>query len=159
MQNIKEVLNMGQSLSKMLVHLIFSTQDRIPHVTQEIKPELESYMASVLKAFDSPALHITAVSDHVHILFLLSRKYALSPIVQSVKGKTSKWIKSKEKRFQTFMWQNGFGAFSVSESNKGAVLKYLSNQEQHHKKTTFKEEFLLFLAKHKISFDEKYIWD
>jgi REP element-mobilizing transposase RayT len=150
---------MGQSLSKMLVHFIFSTQERTPMITQEIKPEMEAFLIWLLNEHDSPSLQLYAHVDHVHILCNLSRKCSISEIMQGIKAKTSRWIKSKGKNFEKFQWQNGYGAFSVSESNKDSVIKYIVGQAEHHKKLSFQDEYRKFLIRHKISFDEKYVWD
>jgi REP element-mobilizing transposase RayT len=108
---------MPQSLVKNLVHLIFSTKNRAPLLSAAIRPEVNSYLASILRDWHSPALLVNSVEDHVHILFSLSKNHALCKVVEEVKKGSSKWIKTKGEAFVQFYWQNGYGAFSVSQSN------------------------------------------
>lgn len=97
--------------------------------------------------------------DHVHILCLLLKKIALMKLLEEVKSHSSKWIKTKGKDFENFYWQNGYGAFSVNPTQIGVVKKYIMNQEEHHQKKSFQEEFLGFLKKYDVEYDERYIWD
>lgn len=150
---------MPQSLAKNLIHLIFSTKHRAPLLLPEIRPEVNSYLAGILRQWDSPAILVGSVEDHIHILFSLSKNHALSKIVEHVKKGSSKWIKTKGAAFADFFWQNGYGAFSVSQSNVPAVRRYIANQEEHHRKTTFQDEFRAFLKRHEIEYDERYVWD
>jgi REP element-mobilizing transposase RayT len=102
---------------------------------------------------------IGGIEDHVHMLLSLPCTICLAKLVELIKKDSSKWLKTKSPSFQFFAWQNGYGAFSVSASNIEVVRKYILEQEMHHKKTKFQEEFLMFLKKTNISFDEKYLWD
>ena len=102
---------------------------------------------------------INSVEDHVHILFSISKNIGISQIVKEVKTGSSKWIKTKGEAFRQFHWQSGYGAFSVTESHIDAVKKYIANQEEHHRKMTFQEEFVQLLKKHHIEYDERYLWD
>ena len=149
---------MAQSLSKLFVHLIFSTNDRYPYLTSEVRLELHAYMATVLKSSDSPALIINSVADHIHILCTLSKKWAICDLIEKVKTSTSKWIKTKGGILRKFHWQNGYGAFSVSQSQVGSVKTYIADQEKHHRKMTFEEEYRSFLHRHGIEYDERYVW-
>ena len=150
---------MPQSLAHILIHLVFSTKDRARLIDDAIRPELHAYLATIFKDNDSPALLINSVEDHVHVLFVLSRTHTLSKVVEEIKKGTSKWIKTKGVKYGTFAWQNGYGAFSVSESNADSVLKYIAGQKEHHRVKTFEEEFRSFLEKHRMKYDEKYVWD
>ena len=150
---------MAQSLAKILVHLIFSTKNRSAVLSEDVRAELEAYMVGILRNLESPSLLAKAVADHVHVLFRLSRKQALSKVVEELKVGTSKWIKTKGDAWKAFHWQNGYGAFSVSESNAASVMKYIADQEEHHRTRTFEEEFRAFLDKHGIEYDERYVWD
>lgn len=116
-------------------------------------------MAKILRENESPSLTINGVADHVHILFLLSRKHALCDVVEEVKKSTSKWIKTKGNFYKNFYWQNGYGAFSVSQSNVEVVKKYIEDQKEHHRRKSFKEEYLGLLKKYHVDYDEKYVWD
>ncbi len=124
---------MAQSLSKMLVHLIFSTKGRERLIGDDIRDELHRYSATVLKELDSPAILINSVEDHIHILFSLSKNHSISKIVEETKKATSKWIKGKGSHYSGFYWQNGYGAFSVSQSGVPDVQKYIANQKEHHR--------------------------
>ena len=150
---------MPQSLAKIYVHLIFSTKNRVNLIDDQIEIELFPYMAKILKDNDSPNLAINAARDHVHLLFLLSRKFAVCDVIEEIKKSSSKWIKTKGEKYKQFYWQNGYGAFSVSQSNVNAVKNYIARQKIYHKKVTFKEEFIQFLEKYQVEYDERYIWD
>jgi REP element-mobilizing transposase RayT len=150
---------MAQSLAKILVHLVFSTKHRKRLISKDIREELHAYLVGVLRNHDSPALLVNSVDDHVHILFRLSRNYAVKTIVEEVKKSSSKWIKTKGGQFQGFYWQSGYGAFSVSPSQVDSVKIYISDQEEHHRTMTFQEEFRKMLEKHGIEFDERFVWD
>src|SRR5215469_14348986 len=122
---------MGQSLTRLLVHAIFSTKDRRPFLrSQEIRNETYAYMAGILKNLRCHPIKIGGVEDHVHILCSLSKNIAFADMVGRVKGSSSKRL--TEKGIQGFSWQNGYGAFSVSESNVKAVTSYICDQAEHH---------------------------
>jgi REP element-mobilizing transposase RayT len=150
---------MSQSLAKILIHLIFSTKSREPVLHDDIRPELHKYLAAILKEFDSPAILINSMEDHVHILFSHSKNHALIRIGEELKKNSSKWIKTKSGQCAGFHWQNGCGAFSVSQSNAKAVEDYIANQAEHHRCKTFQEEYREFLNKYEMVFDEQYVWD
>ena len=152
---------MPQSLAKVVVHLVFSTKDRTPWLqSQELRRELFAYMATILRNnVDSPAILINGVEDHVHVLGLLSRKFAIMDVVQEAKTETSKWLKKQSPALSTFAWQAGYGIFSVSESNIPAVKSYIENQEDHHRRMSFQDEFRELCKRHGIEWDERYVWD
>ena len=150
---------MAQSLSKMLVHLIFSTKNREPLIKDDIRDELHRYIASILQQWDSPAILVNSVEDHVHILFSLSKNYSINKIVEEAKKGSSIWIKSKGGAYAGFYWQAGYGAFSVSQSNAADVQKYIANQREHHRQKTFQEEYREFLNRYQVEYDERYVWD
>ena len=151
--------SMPQSLSKMVVHLTFSTKDRRPLITPEICEELRAYLGGTLREMDCPSLAIGVVDDHVHVLFVLSRKHSLAEVVEQIKKTSSKWIKGKGDEFHDFYWQRGYGAFSVSQSMIENTKAYIASQEEHHRQTTFQDEYRAFLERHGIEFDERYVWD
>ena len=150
---------MSQSLARNTLHLIFSTKNRQPLLTAEIRPPLHSYIGGILREWESPAILMNSVADHIHILFCLSKNHALKRVVEEVKKGSSKWIKSKGPEFALFFWQAGYGAFSVSQSNVVAVKNYIENQETHHRKVGFQDELRGFLRKPEIEYDERYVWD
>ena len=150
---------MPQSLANIYIHLIFSTKERFPFLTRQVRPDLHAYMATVLANLNSPAVLINSVQDHLHILFNMGRTITLAQAVKDAKKSSSKWIKTQGADLTTFAWQSGYGGFSVSESNVPNVANYINNQEEHHRVKTFEEEYREFLAKQKIQYDERYVWD
>ena len=150
---------MGQSLNKIYVHLVFSTKHRNPLITDSIQEELFSYLGGICKGLECNPIQVGGYRDHVHILCLLSKKIVVMKLVEEVKSHSSKWIKTKCSEFENFYWQNGYGAFSVNPTEIEVVKNYIINQEEHHKTKSFQEEFLGFLKKYNVEFDEKYVWD
>ncbi len=150
---------MSQSLSNILVHIIFSTKLSKPFIVQAIKNELYSYMASILKDCDCPVIVIGGIEDHVHVLCKLSKTRSMSSVVEDVKKKSSKWIKTRGVEYKDFYWQNGYGAFSIGESQVDLLKGYIQKQEGHHQKKSFKEEFLEILNRYGVAYDERYLWD
>jgi putative transposase len=152
---------MPQSIAKVAIHVIFSTKNRIPFLkSTELRDELYRYMATVLKSnVDSPAIIIGGVEDHVHALCMLSRKFAIMKVLQDMKAETSKWIKKQSVELADFTWQAGYGAFSVSESNIPQVRQYIQDQEEHHAKINYQDEFRLLCQRHGVELDERYAWD
>jgi len=149
---------MPQSLSKVLVHLIFSTKHREPLIPDIIRPRLHGYLVGVLDNLQSPSLQTGGVSDHVHILFALSRTRSQAEVLEEIKKSSSKWMKT-EGGVPTFSWQAGYGAFSIGESQVKRVIAYIQNQQEHHRKMTFQEEFRKFLQRYRVAYDERYVWD
>lgn len=150
---------MSQSLAKNLIHLIYSTKDRRAVLDEPVREELHRYSAGILADLDSPALVIGSVADHIHILFNLHRNKALADVVMELKRGSSKWLKTKGDRFTGFAWQNGYGAFSVSQSSLPQVSDYIRKQGEHHKQTSFQDELRALLHRYEIAFDEQYVWD
>ena len=150
---------MPQSLSNVLIHLVFSTKNRVNLITSEIEKELYAYIVSISKTHKCPSLEIGGTENHLHILFRLERTVTISHIVERIKTGSSKWIKTTGNTFKDFGWQNGYGAFSISQTNIPNVRQYIVNQKKHHEQTTFKDEFRGLLKKHNIKYDERYVWD
>ena len=150
---------MPQSLARLHIHLIFSTKNREPLLHDAVRDSLHRYMASVLQNFGCQPVLINSVADHVHVLFELGRTVAVSAAVEEVKKTSSKWIKTQGNEFAAFAWQAGYGAFAVSESNVAAVREYIAGQQEHHRKNSFQEEYRSFLERHRITCDERYMWD
>ncbi len=152
---------MPQSLSKVLVHMVYSTKGRRPWLKDErIRKELYAYKATILRdSVDTPALIINGIEDHVHMLCLLSRKFAIMSVIEEAKTETSKWLKKQSSDLSDFAWQGGYGIFSVSESNCEQVKRYIAEQERHHRKMSFQDEFRLLCKRHGIEIDERYVWD
>ena len=150
---------MPQSHARLPIHLVFSTKNRERILTGKIRDSLHAYMATVLQNFGCPALLINSVEDHVHVLFELSRTVSVSRAVEEVKKASSKWIKTQGAEFAGFAWQAGYGAFAVSESNVPAVREYIAGQREHHRIKSFQEEYRAFWGRHRVAFDEQYVWD
>jgi len=150
---------MPQSLSKVYTHIIFSTKHRRNLIDKAIESALFNYLGGVCKALECDPVQVGGHRNHVHILCLLSRKIAQMNLMEEVKKRSSKWIKTKDTRYSDFYWQDGYGIFSVSPSEVDRVIAYIRNQKEHHEKLTFKEEFRRFLKAHHIDYDERYVWD
>ncbi len=151
---------MPQSLSAVYIHLVFSTKDRRPFLRDDsVRHAAHSYLAEVSKRLDCPALLVGGVEDHVHMLVRFGRTITQADWVKEVKRVSNEWIKEQGPAYSAFQWQRGYSDFSVSQSNVDKVLKYIANQEEHHKKVSFQDELRVLLRKHDIEWDEQYVWD
>ncbi len=150
---------MSQSLTKVYVHLVFSTKYRQPLIDDAIKPALFAYLGGICQQLECHPIEVGGHDDHVHILCILSKKIPLMKLLEEVKKSSSKWIKTQGKAYENFYWQNGYGAFSVNPAEIDVVARYIQNQAIHHRKRDFKSEFRAFLNKYKVLFDEKHVWD
>lgn len=150
---------MAQSLSKIYVHLIFSTKDRERTLPDEIRPDLHAYMGGTLKGLGCAPIEINTEPDHSHVLFLLARTEALSDVVGHLKKSSNDWLRNRGPHFGSFFWQSGFGAFSVSQSQVEDVRTYIRNQREHHRVKSFQEKLRAFLKAYEVEFDERYVWD
>jgi REP-associated tyrosine transposase len=150
---------MPQSLVKNLLHLAFSTKHRELWIPPTVRERLYAYQAGIFKEWDSPALIIGGVEDHVHALFALSKNHPLTKIVEEVKKGSSKWMKREGTLNADFYWQNGYAAFSVSQSNVAAVKRYIENQEEHHRKMSFQDELRALFKRNQVDYSEEYVWD
>jgi putative transposase len=151
---------MAQSLSKILLHIIFSTKDRYPFLKDpETRSRVHAYMAGICQQQNSPALLIGGLADHVHLLCQLSRTCCMADLVKETKRSSSLWIEEKEGMLEKFAWQGGYGAFSIGQSQVDEVSRYISCQEAHHHHLSFQDEYRQFLSRYKIEYDESYVWD
>jgi len=150
---------MPQSLSKVYVHITFSTKSRYPFIDDSVKHELWAYIGGICKALECSPIRVGGYYDHIHICCLLSKNIAQSKLLEEVKKKSSKWIKTKGEQYSNFYWQNGYGIFSVNPSEVDRVVEYIDNQQERHEKHTFQQEFLAFLDKYKVEYDERYLWE
>jgi len=148
---------MPQSLSKIYLHLIFSTKNRERNILPQHKNELFSYLAGTLNGLGCTTIIVGGMPDHVHLLFAMCTTKGVSDIVRDVKANATRWY--KQRLGCNFAWQQGYGVFSVSQSKVDVVRNYISRQEEHHRKKTFQEEYREFLESYKIKYDEKYVWD
>lgn len=150
---------MAQSLSKIYVHLIFSTRARERSLPDEIRPALHAYMGGTLKGLGCSPIEINTEPDHSHVLFLLSRTESLSDVAGQLKKSSTDWLREQGAQSAGFYWQSGFGAFSVSQSQVEDVRAYIRNQREHHRVRSFQEELLAFLKAYEVEYDEKYLWN
>lgn len=150
---------MPQSLSNILIHLIWSTKDRHPWLTPGIREKTHAFLAGAVRQMDCEAYRVGGVADHVHLAVRLSRTLSVADLVKEVKTASSKWLKEQDASFTGFYWQQGYGAFSVGMSQKETLLHYIDTQEEHHRTRTFQEEYRDFLQEYGIEYDERYVWD
>ena len=149
---------MSRTFTNLLTHIVFSTKDREPFIVPELKGELYAYLGGLTRELKGKAYAINGTNDHVHMLISLPPIVATSDALRFLKSNSSGWLHDKWPRRRSFRWQLGFGAFSVSKSNVPTVVKYIQRQESHHRRVTFKEEFVDFLIRHEVEYDERYIW-
>jgi len=146
---------MPPSLARISVHLIFSTKNRQPFLRElSLRSETHRVLGGILKNLDCTPFLINGTEDHVHFLFVLGRARGVADVVKELKRQSTLWLKAKFPAMESFAWQSGYGAFSVSHSLEPAVQKYIAHQEEHHRKVSFQEEFREFLKRHDIEFDE-----
>ena len=150
---------MAQSLSKILLHIVFSTKNREPWIDQKIRPALQAYLAGGVRALDAEAYRVGGVADHVHIACTLPRTLPVSKLLEEIKKSSSAWIKQQAPTCHDFAWQAGYGAFSLGQSQFDALVAYIDAQEEHHRQRTFKDEFLLLLKRYSVNYDERHVWD
>ena len=148
---------MSQSLSRVLIHMVFSTKNREPYIVPDLRERTFTYLGGTLVALNCPPILVGGMSDHIHLLFVLAKTLAVSKVVEEVKKESSKW--AKQNVHPAFYWQSGYGAFSVSPSNEEAVRAYIANQEDHHRTQSFQDEFRELLRRHEVQWDEQYVWD
>jgi REP-associated tyrosine transposase len=150
---------MPQSLVKILVHIVFSTKNRADLITQEIENDLFAYMHGIVEKNHSRLILANGTANHVHLLISLGKKVYISELVGDIKRDSSKWVKTKDARFRDFHWQEGYGAFSIGQSQVEAVTNYIRNQKEHHRRNDFSNEFRSILKKYEVAYDERYVWD
>ncbi len=150
---------MPQSLSKVIVHIIFSTKNREPWLVSNVRPRVHAYVATICRDLGAELVRVGGVADHVHIVTTLPRTVTQAQSIERIKKTSSKWIKALDARYRGFFWQRGYGAFSVSPSQLDAVLHYVETQDEHHRTRTFQEEYRELLHRHGVEFDERYVWD
>jgi putative transposase len=150
---------MAQTFVSLMVHVIFSTKNREPFISPEVEPELFAYIGGILKNHESRLLNAGGTSDHVHLLISQSKNIALSTLLKEVKKSSSFWLKTKGNKFRNFHWQDGYGGFSIGQSNLSDLNEYIANQREHHRRRSFQEELIQFLKAYGIEYDERYLWN
>lgn len=149
---------MPQSLNKVYIHLIFSTKNRENTLPEKHLDEIHSYIGGIINKNLCQSLIIGGTSNHIHILCEMASTVSTSMLLMEIKKSSSKWIKMKYHQHSYFAWQNGYAAFSVSQSRINAVTNYIKNQKEHHSRKTFKEELIDFLNAYQVEYNEKYLW-
>jgi len=150
---------MGQSLSKVYVHIIFSVKNRVNLIDSNIESELFNYIGGICKGLNCNPVRVGGFKNHVHILCHFSKKITQSKLLEEIKKNSSIWIKTKGAKYQKFYWQNGYAIFSVNPSQLDVVSAYIQNQKEHHGGESFQDELLTFLKNYKVDYDERYLWD
>ena len=151
---------MAQSLAKILLHLVFSTKERRPSLSdQSLREELHRYLGGILTNLECQPIIVGGVEDHVHLLFAHSRTATVADVVKELKRCSTVWLKTKAPALSEFTWQGGYGVFSIGQSQVEDVRAYIAGQEEHHRKISFQEEFRRLLQRYEIAFDERYVWD
>ena len=149
---------MPHSYISFHVHYVFSTKDRRKIISPEIRERLWAYMGGIARENKTKALAIGGTSDHVHILLALPSTISVAKAMQLIKGGSSKWVSEIFPEIHQFAWQEGYGDFSIGVSGIDDTIAYIQTQDEHHRTRTFQEEFLAFLKKHEVEYDERYIW-
>jgi len=137
-------------------HLVFSAKERLPLITTKWRERLHAYMGGIVKGMDAIPLAVGGVADHVHLLVSLKSKHRLDYFLRDLKADSSNWVHIELRK--TFEWQKGYGAFSVSPTAVESVKRYIINQEEHHRKKTFQDEYVELLEEGEIEYDENYLW-
>ena len=150
---------MAHTFSNILIHALFSTKHRRPYLDDDLKQELFPYMGGIITKLNGKSLLLNGPNDHVHLLFVQPAALGLAELMEKVKANSSRWVHQRWPQRARFSWQTGYTAFSVSQSQVEAVMKYIRNQEQHHQKRTFQEELVALLKKHRIAYDPRFVWD
>jgi len=147
---------MPQSLSALYVHVVFSTKGRQPLLHDDRSADVHSYLAGIAKRLGCEPISVNGMPDHVHLLLRLARTTSVSDLVRDLKSNSSSWIRQRQ---GTFAWQNGYGAFSVGQTELPKVKQYVEGQAKHHAKTTYQDEFLALLREHGLEWDDRFVWD
>src|SRR5262245_8853165 len=149
---------MAQTLTRLLVHIVFSTKNRAAVISEEVEAELYAYIGGICRNLESPLLDAGGAADHVHLLVSQSKNIALSELLKNIKKDSSFWIKTKGSAFRGLHWQHGYSAFSIGESGLPALRRYFAEQKEHHRRVTFQDELRAFLKKYNVPYDERYVW-
>ncbi len=150
---------MASTLTKILLHVTYSTKHRAALIPPTIEPDMFAYIGGICRRMESPLLAMNGTADHVHMLVSLSKSVALSDLMLDVKRDSSKWIKEYDPTLERFAWQDGYFGFSIGESAVETLRAYIASQKDHHKTIDFKDEVRTFLRKYGIEWDERYIWE
>jgi putative transposase len=149
---------MSNAYTNCLYHVVFSTKERFPFLSAEIRPRLFSFVGGIVRGVQGRPFIVNGVEDHLHLLALLPSQRSVADSVRDIKANSSRWLRKTHPEMKNFAWQRGYGAFSVSESQVERVRLYIANQESHHRNRTFQQEFLTLLRQNRIAFDPARVW-
>ena len=149
---------MSGTYTKLLYHVVFSTKNRLPLITLDREPRLHKYLGGIVRNLGGSLLEVNGMNDHVHLLLKLKPTIAISDVVRDIKANSSKWMNESVTSLRKFGWQDGYSAFSVSQSQIERVIAYIASQKDHHRRRDYKSEVLTLLRKHDIEFDEALLW-
>ena len=150
---------MANTYTQIHIQTVFAVKFRDAVISDELKPKLFGYIGETIKSFGHKTLIINGVLDHVHCFLGMRPTQSISDLMQEVKSHSSKWINENKFLKHKFAWQDGYAAFSYSKSQSSQVIRYIENQEKHHRKRSFREEYLDMLNKAEIPYDERYIFE
>lgn len=150
---------MAHSLTKIILHVVFSTKNRETTISDAIKPKLHGYLAQVARSMGCEVHIVGGVADHVHLAIDFPRTISVADVLKKLKGTSSRWIKEQGPEHTRFAWQVGYGVFSVSASHQAKLIDYIAHQEEHHRKITYQDELRTLMKKYGIKIDETYLWD
>ena len=151
---------MSQSLARICVHLVFSTKQRRPFLSdRNLRMELHAVLGELCNQLSSPVISVGGVEDHVHIACFLGRTRSVSDLIKEIKRESTGWIKKRSSALSEFEWQTGYAAFSISTQHIDRLVEYIRQQEEHHRTETFQEELIRVLKKTQTEYDERYLWD
>lgn len=158
--SLKATHNMPQSLVKILVHIVFSTKDRVDLITHEMEAELFKYISGIVKRNGGRLIIVNGTANHLHLLVSIGR-IDIGELIGHIKRDSSLWVKKTFSRSKKFYWQKGYGAFSVGQSQVLAVSEYIRNQKTHHlkKSLSYEDEFRELCLRYEVDIDERYCWD
>ncbi|MBM4306811.1 MAG: IS200/IS605 family transposase [Deltaproteobacteria bacterium] len=149
---------MANTYISLYIHIVFSTKERQAMITPDLQSRLWAYMGGIARENKMKALAIGGTHDHVHVLLSFPATLPVAKGVQLIKGGSSKWVHDTFADLKKFEWQEGYGAFSVNVSILESTIQYIENQGEHHRRKTFQEEYIEFLKRHRIDYDERYVW-
>jgi REP element-mobilizing transposase RayT len=150
---------MPESHAFALIHIVFSTKNRMANLNPEVRTALHAYLATVARNAACECYRVGGIADHIHLAVRLSRTLTIADLVRELKASSSKWLKTQSPTLAHFAWQRGYGAFSVGPTDLGVLEAYIDQQEEHHRTRSFQEEYVAFLKKYGVEYDERYVWD
>ena len=150
---------MATTLTRLLIHVTFSTKNRAPLIPESVEPALYAYTGGICRRLGSPLLTMGGVADHVHMLVSLSKTLALADLLLEVKRDSSKWMKEQDAGLRSFRWQDGYFGFTIGGSGVEPLRAYIANQKQRHRRIDFKDEVRTLLRKYGVDWDERYVWE